>query len=117
MAEIVYSNTVINPWAMAIEKLAGRSIGNSSRHILIMFGDAASTAPTVPTPEWLSCHTGDAEILFVELPLLKQFLNNLSLLIPAADFWNITRVLDHGKNVEISSQAEEDREQDVQNRR
>lgn len=73
-----------------------------------MFRHAARAALAVLAPQRLSDHTVNTEILFIELPLLKQFGNSSPLLISAAEFGNISGVLYHRAGIEIRSQAKKD---------
>lgn len=80
-----------------------------------MFRHAASTAPAMLASQGPPDHAEYAEILFVEFPLLKELGYGGSLLVPATKLGNEPGVFDHGVNVEVGRQAEENCEQNVQN--
>lgn len=79
-----------------------------------MLGNTAATTTAVLATKRLSRHARNAEILLVILPLLKQLLDHLPLLVTAAELRHIARVFDHGQGVEEGSETKESRKQDVQ---
>lgn len=71
MAEVVGSDTVVNPWAMAIDVSAFIIHGRVVKNLLIMLRNAASTASAMLASKWFSRHARDTEILLVKLPQLE----------------------------------------------
>lgn len=79
-----------------------------------MLGNTAAAATAVLATKGLSRHARNAKVLLVKLPLLKQLLNHLSLLVPAAELGHVARIFNHGQSVEPGSETEESRKQDIQ---
>lgn len=78
-----------------------------------MFGNAAAASSTVLATQRLPRHTRNTEVLLVKLPEREELLHHLSLLIPAGDLGDIARVFDHGNDVEVGSEGEEHRKEDI----
>jgi hypothetical protein len=66
--------------------------------------------------ERLSRHARNAKVFFVKLPELKELLDHFSLLVPAANLGHVSRILNHGVDIEIGCKTIKDGKQDVQNR-
>lgn len=80
-----------------------------------MLCNTAAAAAAVLAAKGLSRHARNAEILFVKLPQFKELLDHFPLLVSAADLGDVSRVSDHGHNIEKGGQGVEDREKNVQN--
>ena len=80
-----------------------------------MLSNTAATTAAVLAAERLSRHARNTKVLLVEFPLLKQLLDHFPLLVTAAELWHIARIFNHGQSVEVSREAEEGSEQDIQN--
>jgi hypothetical protein len=76
--------------------------------------NTAAAAPAVLAAKGLSRHARNTEILFVKLPQFKELLDHFPLLVSATDLGDVSRVSDHGHNIEKGCQRVEDREKDIQ---
>lgn len=81
-----------------------------------MLSNTAATTAAVLATKGLSRHARNAKVLLIKLPLLKQLLDHLPLLVPAAELGHVARVFNHSQSVEVGSETEESRKQDIQNR-
>jgi hypothetical protein len=82
----------------------------------VLCDTAAATAAVLAT-KGLPRHARNTEIFFIKLPQFKELLDHLSLLVSAADLRDVSRVSDHGHDVEKGRQRVEDRKQDIQDGR
>lgn len=85
-------------------------------NLLVMFRHAASTAPAMFASQRPPGQAKYTKVLVVKFPLVKKLGDNGSLLVPTSKLRNEAGVFNHGVDIEIGCQTEEDREQDVQNR-
>jgi hypothetical protein len=79
-----------------------------------MLGNTAATAAAVLATKRLSRHARNTKVLLVKLPLLKQLLNHLPLLVPAAELGHIARIFNHSQSVEVGRETKESGKQDIQ---
>lgn len=63
---VVRPNTVVNPWAVALE--GKHTKATYLRYLLIMFRHATATSFAVLTPKGPSDHAGYTEVLVIEFP-------------------------------------------------
>lgn len=81
-----------------------------------MFGDTSRASSTVPASHRLANHAVDAEVFFVELPVIDKFAHGFPLLVPAAEFRDIARIFNHGEYIEIGRSDCKYGEENVENR-
>jgi len=98
-------------------RISGDQLEAGKRNVLIVLCDTAAATAAVLAAKGLSRHAGHTEVFFIELPQFKELLDHLSLLVSAAYLRDVSRVLNHGHDVEKGRQGEEDGEKDVQDRR
>lgn len=67
-----------------------------------MFGDTSRASPTVLASHRLANHAVDAEMFFVELPVVNKLAHGFPLLVSAAELRNIAGIFNHGEYVKIS---------------
>lgn len=56
-----------------------------------------------------------AKVLFIENPVIEEFPDDLSLLMTAAQFWHVARVLHHRQGIEVCCCCKEHNKQHVLN--
>lgn len=83
-------------------------------HSLILFGHTSVAALTMLASQRSSDHTRHAEISFVELAKLEQFIDNMFLAISTTSFWNETRIFRHGFNVKVTAETVKNKEEDIE---
>lgn len=66
-----------------------------------MFGDASRASSTVLASHGLANHAVNAEIFFVEFPVVDKLAHGFPLLVSAAELGYIARIFDHGEYIEI----------------
>lgn len=81
-----------------------------------MLRNTALATPAMLASQRLSVHTGNAKIIFIELPCFKELSDNSSLLIPASKFRYVPRVLNHGEKIEIGREGKEDGKKKIEKR-
>lgn len=70
-------------------------------YILIMFGDTPRASSTVLASYRLANHAVNAEMFFIEFPVVNKLAHGFPLLISAAELRYIARIFDHGEYIEI----------------
>jgi hypothetical protein len=66
-----------------------------------MFGDTPRTPSTVLASHWLANHAVNAEMFFVEFPVVNKLAHGFPLLVSAAELGYIAGIFDHGEYIEI----------------
>ena len=66
-----------------------------------MFGDTPRASSTMLASHRLANHAVNAEMLFVEFPVVNKLAHSFPLLVSAAELGYITGIFDHGEYIEI----------------
>jgi hypothetical protein len=66
-----------------------------------MFGDTPRASSTVLTSHRLANHAVNAEMFFVEFPVVNKLAHGFPLLVSAAKLRDIAGIFDHGEYIKI----------------